>query len=86
MTVDQIFIFLLGVPALWLIGRKEPWHRWGFILGLLAQPFWYYTAIKNHQYGVTILNICYTYCWIQGIYFNFVKNIYDNRKSLQSNK
>jgi len=73
MHFDQIMIFLLGVPALWLVGRTEPWRRWGFVFGLLAQPFWYYSVIKNHQWGILLLNICYTYCWIQGIYFNFIK-------------
>ena len=71
--ISQIMIFVLGVPALWLISRPEKFSRYGFILGLLAQPFWYYTTIKNQQWGIVALNICYTYSWCQGIYFNFIK-------------
>lgn len=73
MTWDQIVILIFGVPALWLVGRREPWRRWGFLFGLIAQIGWYYTTIINQQTGILILNILYTYCWIQGIYFGFIK-------------
>jgi hypothetical protein len=71
--ISQIMIFVLGVPALWLIGRPESWSKWGFIFGLCAQPFWYYSVIINHQYGILLLNMFYTYSWCQGIYFKFIK-------------
>lgn len=70
---NQIMIFILGAPALWLLGRPESWSKYGFILGLVAQPFWYITVIQNHQYGILLLNLCYTYSWCQGIYFKFIK-------------
>jgi hypothetical protein len=73
MILSQIMIFLLGAPALWLIGRPEKWSRWGFVLGLMAQPFWYYATIVDHQYGILALNVVYTYNWCQGIYFRFYK-------------
>lgn len=71
--IVQIAIFILGAPALWLIGRPEKWSRWGFVLGLCAQPFWYISIIQNHQYGILALNILYTYSWCQGIYYKFIK-------------
>jgi hypothetical protein len=71
--IVQIMIFILGVPALWLLGRPEKWSRWGFVCGLAAQPFWYITVIQNQQWGVLILNIFYTYSWCQGIYYKFIK-------------
>lgn len=71
--ISQLFIFLLGAPALWLVGRPEKWSRWGFVLGLAAQPFWYWTTIENQQWGMLALNIVYTYNWSQGIYYRFFK-------------
>jgi hypothetical protein len=71
--ISQVIIFVLGVPALWLVGRPEKWSRWGFVLGLLAQPAWYYSTITNHQYGIVALNVFYTFCWLQGIYYGFIK-------------
>ena len=72
--ISQIMIFILGVPALWLIGRPEKWSRWGFIFGLLAQPAWYFETITHQQYGMLALNIVYTFCWGQGIYYKWIKN------------
>ena len=72
--ISQIFIFVLGVPALWLVSRPEKWSRWGFVLGFISQPFWYYQTITNHQWGIFALSIFYTYSWLQGIYFNFIKH------------
>lgn len=71
--VSQIMILVLGVPALVLLGRPERWSRWGFVCGLAAQPFWYYQTITNHQYMILCLNIIYTFAWLQGIYYKFLK-------------
>lgn len=72
--ISQIMIFVLGVPALVLLGRPEKWSRWGFILGLAAQPFWYYQTIVGEQYGILALNIVYTFAWCQGIYYKFYRD------------
>jgi hypothetical protein len=70
----QIGILVLGAPALWLVSRPEKWKRWGYVLGLLAQVFWYYETISKAQWGIVALNVLYTYSWCQGIYFYFIKN------------
>jgi|WetSurSiteA1Bulk_404760.scaffolds.fasta_scaffold194091_2 hypothetical protein len=74
MSFDQIMIFMLGVPALWLVSKRESHIRkWGFLFGLGAQPFWYISVIESHQWGILLLNICYTFSWINGIYQHFIK-------------
>jgi len=71
--ISQIFIIVLGIPTFFLISRPESWRRWGFVLGLISQPFWYYQTITHQQWGIFILSLFYTYTWCQGIYFGFVK-------------
>jgi hypothetical protein len=66
-------IFILGVPALFLVSRTEEWKKWGYIFGILAQIFWYIEIIDKQQWWILALNICYTYSWIQGIYLYFIK-------------
>lgn len=76
MTFDQfsqIAILVTNVPAIWLVGRLESWKRWGYIFGLLGQPFWFYTIWHNKQIGVFILAIWYTYAWGQGVYNYWIK-------------
>ena len=71
--MSNIGIVLFGGSAIWFVGGKEKWKRWGYILGLCTQPFWFWTAIENRQWGVLILSIWYTYSWLQGIYNYWIK-------------
>jgi hypothetical protein len=72
-TICQICIVLFGCSSIWLIGRKEKWKRWGYIIGIFSQPFWIITTIHNKQWGVLLLSIWYSYAWIQGIYNYWIK-------------
>lgn len=72
-TIAQCGAAILGVSAIWFVGRKEQWRRWGYIFGALSQPFWYYTFVHNHQYILVLLSAFYTYGWLQGIYFYWLK-------------
>ena len=68
--ISQVAIVILGSSAIILIARK---NKWGFIAGLLSQPFWYLTAYINKQWGVFLVSIIYTISWILGIYEWFFK-------------
>ena len=68
-VISQILLLVSGASAIWFLTRKEEWKRWGFIIGILGQPFWLYSAITNDQWGIIALTIFYTYSFAQGIYF-----------------
>ncbi|MFA6135610.1 MAG: hypothetical protein WC869_16495 [Phycisphaerae bacterium] len=67
-AVSQVLIAVLGSASIWLVGRKEHWRRWGYVLGLASQPAWLYTSIHNHQWGIALLSLWYAYAWGQGIW------------------
>lgn len=69
----QVMIMVFGCSAIWFVGRREHWRRWGFILGLCSQPFWCWTAYHNGQYGILCLSLWYTYSWGQGIWNFWIK-------------
>ncbi len=71
--VSQIAIPILGLPAIFMVAKKK---RWGFVVGLSQQPFWFFTTIYNHQWGITLLSVGYTISWIMGIYEWFWKEPY----------
>jgi hypothetical protein len=71
--IPQLGIFVFGCSAVWLIGRPESWRRWGYILGLSSQPFWFYMSFKQGEWGVFILNCLYAYSWAQGVWFHWIK-------------
>lgn len=71
--ISQFLIGIFGVTAILLVGRKDKWQKWGYIVGLLGQPFWFYSAIINEQWGIVVLCIFYLYSWGQGAYNHWIK-------------
>jgi len=63
--ISQIAIFAFGVAAIILVAKK---NKWGFVFGLLTQPFWYITSYIHQQWGVFFVSLAYTFSWIYGIY------------------
>lgn len=63
----QIGIGICGCSAVWLVGRVERWRRWGYVMGLLGQPFWIYTTIHHQQWGILALSAWYAYSWASGL-------------------
>lgn len=69
-TIAQIGITIFGVSAIILVARK---NKWGFVLGLISQPFWLVTSYLNKQWGVFLLSAVYVFSWAYGIYIWFFK-------------
>jgi hypothetical protein len=57
MSFVQVMIFIFGASGIWFVSRKEEWKRWGYIFGLMGQPFWFYTALVNQQWGILALTV-----------------------------
>lgn len=68
--ISQIAIFVLGAIAIILVAKK---NKWGFVVGLLSQPFWFITSYANEQWGVFLVSIIFTGSWCLGIYEWFFK-------------
>jgi hypothetical protein len=65
--ISQAVIFMGPVGAM-LLGNGS---RWGFVLGLATQPFWFYTSFRHRQWGIFIASIFYALGWAMGVYRNF---------------
>ena len=70
---SQYMVFVLSCAAIILVSlpAAHPWQRWGYVVGLLSQPFWIYTAIYHKQLGVFLTSCVYTVSWIFGIWLRF---------------
>lgn len=73
MDILQLIIFITSASSIWFLSRKEKWMRWGYIIGLVAQPFWFYTSYVSEQWGVFFLSFIYFYSWSMGIYNYWIK-------------
>lgn len=64
-VICQIVISITGVTALFLMAKG---NRWGFVVGLISQPFWFITTYQHQQWGIFGISFVYTANWIYGIY------------------
>jgi len=71
--ISQIIICACGASSVWLVARLDKWKKYGYIAGILAQPFWMYTTLSHKQYGISILSLWYSYSWGLGIYNYCIK-------------
>jgi hypothetical protein len=74
MTFPQVMIFIFGVSAIWLVGRTDRWRRYGYIAGLLGQPFWIYHTFTTGQWMVLAICMFYLYSWAMGFYNHWLKD------------
>ena len=73
-TIAQIGIAVFGILTIILLARK---NKWGFVFGLVSQPFWYITSFLNKQWGIFFLNLAYSLSYLYGVYewfFNHKKS------------
>lgn len=71
---SQLCIFVFGMGGIWLANDPRPRvRRFGCISGLIAQPFWYYTAYVHQQWGIMAASVFYSYSWARGFYYQWIK-------------
>ena len=74
-TISQIAILVMGSIAVFFINSKhKKWRHRGAVIGLLHQPFWFYTIVNNEQWGILPLIFIYVVSWIMGIVNNRKSN------------
>lgn len=81
--IDQLFIALFGVPAIWLSQSADPARqRWAPVFGLLGQPFWIASAIAAGQPGVLFLCLLYTIAWARGFRRHWITARHDTPRDV----
>ena len=72
-SASQFLIFILGAMAIFMVSLPavNPWQRYGYIVGLLSQPAWFYTSIYHRQIGVFLVSVVFTGSWVFGILVRF---------------
>jgi hypothetical protein len=67
----QVAIAVPSIAALLLISIPSEYARWGFVVGILAQPFWMAATWRARQHGMFVVACCYAGAWALGIYARF---------------
>ena len=69
----QILLTLLCGGAIALISLGGRWPKYGFMLGLASEVFWFRLAIMHGQVDVFLLSVWYTLCFGFGLWRSFRK-------------
>jgi len=70
--VSQALIFILGVGSVGLVGSKNSRvRRWGYLCGVLQEPFWFYSTAYAGQWFIFASAFLYTAVWCRGLYNNW---------------
>jgi len=79
-AVSQAMIFICGASAIYLLSRNDKYSKYGVAIGLLGQPFWFYSAITDMAWGIFLGNFIFTYSYAIGVYnFWFRKKSEDKK-------
>lgn len=68
--IAQVGITVFGISAVILVARK---NKWGLVIGLISEPFWFITSYLHGQWSIFLLTIVYSFSWAYGVYNWFHK-------------
>ncbi len=72
--VSQIAILVFSLSAMWLANAHRPKiRRWGCVIGLFCEPFWFYTTFIHQQWGIFVAAFFYTGGWAYGFYNQWIR-------------
>lgn len=69
----QTAILILSGLAFWLSTSPTP-NRWGFLVGVLAQPLWIYETWQASQWGMFALSLCFLIGYARGAWHHWTKS------------
>ena len=68
----QVAIVILGALAISLLASaKGQVRRWGYVAGLVSEPFWIWSAYFADQFGVIALAVWWGYHYYRGAVNNW---------------
>ena len=65
-VLSQVGIAVFEVADVLCTQLDPQWHKWASVLGLVGQPFWFYSSWTTRQWGIFALSILYTGSWAIG--------------------
>ncbi len=79
-AIAEVMIFVLGSSAVFFLNLNNKWSKWGAILGLLSEPFWFMSAWLSKSWGIFAVSFIYTISYIIGLYNFWFKKQMKKRK------
>ena len=69
-VIVQLMIIVCSCGSIFLFSSKRHF-KYGFIVGLIGQPFWIYTTLRAELWGMFVVTLWFTFSHLRGIRNNF---------------
>ncbi len=79
-SIAQIVEMILDVISIILVNSTGKYQKFGPVVGLSAQPAWFFTTVYHGQWAIFVLSIIYSIAWGNG-----VMNFWIKKRSLKKN-
>jgi hypothetical protein len=66
----QALLLIFSCTSIFLLSSKRH-NRWGFVVGLMGQPFWIISAIQTEQWEILAVSVCFTLSHARGVRNHF---------------
>ena len=71
--IVQTALAILGPVAIWLSqSRSREFQRWACIVGLVSQPFWFWSVWRSGQWGVGVVAVVCALAWLKGLWVHWL--------------
>lgn len=70
--ISDFMAFVLTTGGIYLLSRNDKYSKWGAVIGLAAQPFWFILAVLTESPGIFLTAVVLTAFYLNGIR-NFFK-------------
>lgn len=65
--LEDWIVAFSGVGAIALMGSRKPgWRRWGGLVGLVGQPYWLISALREGEGGRLVVSVVITALYAKG--------------------
>jgi hypothetical protein len=69
----QTSLAILGPTAIWLSqSRTMQFQRWACVVGLISQPFWFWSVWRSGQWGVGVVAVVCALAWLKGLWVHWL--------------
>lgn len=70
--IVQSAIVIFSCISITLFSSKTL-YKWGFVAGILGQPFWVYATFTTEQWGMLLVAVWFSISHLRGIFNHIVK-------------
>lgn len=67
----QISTTIVGASAVYIVGRKKWWYKYGYAVGICSQVLWLSLFLYYQQYFMLPQILLYGYSWVTGFRNHF---------------